>query len=235
MQLKIFPDRTEFITLADRSNVIPVCMDILADTETPLSALAKVYANHGPVFLLESVEGGERWGRYSFLGASAHQSIRVYRDRVEVENAGPLRQIPHEGDPLSVLRALMAGYRPVSIPGLPRFWGGMVGYIAYEFVSFFEAIPNAYPEHLPLAHFIIPDRLFIFDNIKHTLTLVAYAFLDGKDPQDAYDEALRAVAEMRALLAQPLSEPPIFPEEPFELTPRVAPDAFRAQVSRIKE
>lgn len=235
MQLKIFPDRTEFIALADRSNVIPVCMDILADTETPLSALAKVYANHGPVFLLESVEGGERWGRYSFLGASAHQSIRVYRDRVEVENAGPLRQIPHEGDPLSVLRALMAGYRPVSIPGLPRFWGGMVGYIAYEFVSFFEAIPNAYPEHLPLAHFIIPDRLFIFDNIKHTLTLVAYAFLDGKDPQDAYDEALRAVAEMRALLAQPLSEPPIFPEGPFELTPRVAPGAFRAQVSRIKE
>ncbi len=235
MQLKIFPDRTEFIALADRSNVIPVCMDILADTETPLSALAKVYANHGPVFLLESVEGGERWGRYSFLGASAHQSIRVYRDRVEVENAGPLRQIPHEGDPLSVLRALMAGYRPVSIPGLPRFWGGMVGYFAYEFVSFFEAIPNAYPEHLPLAHFIIPDRLFIFDNIKHTLTLVAYAFLDGRDPKEAYDEALRSVADMRALLAHPLSEPPIFPEGPFELTPRVAPDAFRAQVSRIKE
>jgi len=235
MQLKIFPDRTEFVALADRSNVIPVCMDILADTETPLSALAKVYANHGPVFLLESVEGGERWGRYSFLGASAHQSIRVYRDRVEVENAGPLQQITHEGDPLSVLRALMAGYRPVSIPGLPRFWGGMVGYIAYEFVSFFEAIPNAYPDHLPLAHFIIPDRLFIFDNIKHTLTLVAYAFLDGRDPQDAYDEALHAVAEMRALLAHPLSEPPIFPEGPFELTPRVAPDTFRAQVSRIKE
>ena len=235
MQLKVFPERAEFVNLADRSNVIPVCMDILADTETPLSALAKVYSDKGPVFLLESVEGGERWGRYSFLGASAHSSIRVYRDRVEVENAGPLRKVFHEGDPLAVLRSLMSGYRPVSIPGLPRFWGGMVGYMAYEFVSFFEEISNNYPEGLPLAHFVIPDRLFIFDNIRHTLTLVAYAFLDGKDPNEAYDEALLSVGEMRALLAQPLCEPPRLPEGPFELIPRVAPDAFRSQVARIKE
>ena len=235
MQLKVFPERAEFLELAGRSNVIPVCMDILADTETPLSALAKVYSDRGPVFLLESVEGGERWGRYSFLAASAHSRIRVYRDCVEGENAGPLRTIDHEGDPLAVLRSLMAAYRPVSIPGLPRFWGGMVGYIAYEFVSFFEKIPNNYPEDLPLAHFVIPDRLFIFDNIRHTLTLVAYAFLDGKDPQQAYDEALLSVGEMRALLVQPLHEPAMRPEGPFELKPRVTPDAFRSQVTRIKE
>ncbi len=235
MQLKVFPERTEFIDLAGRSNVIPVCMDILADTETPLSALAKVYSDKGPVFLLESVEGGERWGRYSFLGVSAHSSIRVFRDRVEVENAGPVRNIAHQGDPLSVLRSLMVAYRPVSIPGLPRFWGGMVGYFAYEFVSFFEEIPNNYPEDLPLAHFVIPDRLFIFDNIRHTLTLVAYAFLDGKDPQEAYDEAFLALGAMRRMLAQPLCEPPMLPEGPFHLNPRVAPDLFRSHVARIKD
>ncbi len=223
------------MNMADRGNVIPVCMDILADTETPLSALAKVYSGKGPVFLLESVEGGERWGRYSFLGASAHSSIRVYRDKVEVENDGPLREIPHHGDPLPILRGVMEAYRPVSLPGLPRFWGGMVGYFAYEFVSFFEEIPNRYPDDLPLAHFVIPDRLFIFDNIRHTLTLVAYAFLNGKGPEDTYEEALRSLSGMQDLLAQPLSEPRMLPQGPYRLEPRVAPEAFRDQVTRIKD
>jgi anthranilate synthase component 1 len=235
MQLKVFPEKAEFMNLAERSNVIPVCMDILADTETPLSALAKVYSGKGPVFLLESVEGGERWGRYSFLGASAYCSIRVYRNRVEVENAAPVQAIPHHGDPLPILRSLMALYRPVSIPGLPRFWGGMVGYFAYEFVSFFEEIPNSYPEDLPLAHFVIPDRLFIFDNIRHTLTLVAYAFLDGKKPEETYEEALLSLGAMRKLLTQPLSEPRMPSQGPYQLESRVAPEAFRSHVARIKD
>ena len=140
MRLRVFPDKREFLSLADRGNVIPVSMDILADTETPLSALAKVYSGKGPVFLLESVEGGERWGRYSFLGASTHCDIRVYREKVEVENGGSLQTLPHHNDPLPVLRSILEGFRPVSLPGLPRFWGGMVGYLAYEFVSFFENI-----------------------------------------------------------------------------------------------
>ena len=235
MRLKEFPEKMEFMDLAGQGNVIPVCMDILADTETPLSALAKVYSGKGPVFLLESVEGGERWGRYSFLGASAHSNIRVYRDKVEVENSGPVREVPHHGDPLPVLRSLMADYRPVTLPGLPRFWGGMVGYFAYEFVSFFENIPNHYPDDLPLAHFVIPDRLFIFDNLRHTLTLVAYAFLNGKEPEHAYEEALRSLGAMRDDLAQPLPEPAMLPQGPYRLEPRVDPEAFRSQVTRIKD
>ena len=101
MQLRVFPEKAEFMNLAGRGNVIPVCMDILADTETPLSALAKVYSGKGPVFLLESVEGGERWGRYSFLGASAQSNIRVYRDKVEVENDGPASGNPSPWRPAS--------------------------------------------------------------------------------------------------------------------------------------
>ena len=235
MRLRVFPEKSDFINLAGRGNVIPVCMDILADTETPLSALAKVYSGAGPVFLFESVEGGERWGRYSFLGASAQSSIRVYRDKVALEADGEVRAILHHGDPLPVLRSIMADYRPVSLPGLPRFWGGMVGYFAYEFVSFFENIPNHYPDDLPLAHFFIPDRLFIFDNIRHTLTLVAYAFLDGKKPPDAYEEALLSLREMRDLLAQPLVEPRMLAHGPYRLQPRLDPEAFRSQVARIKD
>ncbi|HQN17606.1 MAG TPA: anthranilate synthase component I family protein [Syntrophobacteraceae bacterium] len=235
MRLRVFPEKSEFMNRVGLGNVIPVSMDILADTETPLSALAKIYSGKGPVFLLESVEGGERWGRYSFLGASAQCSVRVYREKVELEENGSLRVIPHHGDPLPVLRSLMAGYRPVSFPGLPRFWGGMVGYLAYEFVSFFENIPNAYPEDRPLAHFVIPDRLFIFDNIRHTLTLVAYTFLDGKKPSEAYEEALVSLADMQDLLTQPLVEPRMLTQGPYRLGPRVDPDAFRSQVARIKE
>jgi anthranilate synthase component 1 len=235
MRLRVFPEQAEFKDLADRGNVIPVCMDILADTETPLSALAKVYRGEGPVFLLESVEGGERWGRYSFLGASAQTNIRVYRDKVAVEAGGTVREFTHHGDPLPILRSIMADYRPVSLPGLPRFWGGMVGYFAYEFVSFFEDISNRYPDNLPLAHFFIPDRLFIFDNIRHTLTLVAYAFLDGKKPSEAYEGALNSLNAMRNQLAQPLLEPRMINRGPYRLEPRVAPEVFRSQVARIKD
>ncbi|MFP5213973.1 MAG: chorismate-binding protein, partial [Acidobacteriota bacterium] len=235
MKLGMYPEREEFGRLAGRGNLIPVCMDILADTETPLSALAKVYRGEGPVFLLESVEGGERWGRYSFLGASARASVRVYRDVVEIEEEGSTVRIEHRGDPLAVLRSLMARYKPVSLPGLPRFWGGMVGYLTYESVSFFENIPNTCSADEVLAQFVVPDQLFIFDNLRHTLTLVAYAFLDGADPERAYDSALEALEGMVATLERPLPTPAPLSGGPFGIKPVVSSDAFRSQVSRIKE
>jgi len=180
MQLSRFPDRETFQKLSQNHNVIPVCMEILADTETPVSLLKKFYKN-GPVFLLESVEGGERWGRYSFLGTSARSHILVYGNRVEVHDNGACRKIDHHGQPLKILRDLMRPYNPAMIKGLPRFWGGMVGYLTYEMVSFFEKIPHRWPEQKPLAHFIIPDELIIFDNIQNTLKAVVISFTDGSE------------------------------------------------------
>ena len=236
MKLKLYPDKDEFRRLADKGNLVPVCLDLLADTETPLSALAKMYHGDGPAFLLESVEGGERWGRYSFLGRSARCSIRVYRKKVEVEDGASRQEILHGGDPLAVLRGLMARYRPVSLNGLPRFWGGLVGYFAYESVSFFEAIPNECSDDEVLASFVIPDQLFIFDNIRHTLTLVAYAFLDDDDnPDHAYENALANLGRMQELLAAPLSETYTNSVDHCRLDPRIDPESFRSQVSRIKE
>lgn len=235
MHLRLFPERSEFIKLAAQGNTIPVCLDVLADTETPLSALAKVYRGKGPVFLLESVEGGERWGRYSFLGVSARSSIAVYRDTVVIESSGGRETLPHGGDPLAVLRDLLGRYHPVVLPGLPRFWGGMVGYLSYEFVSFFENIPNRYPEHLPLAHFIIPDQLIIFDNVRHTLTLVACAFLEDGQAEGAYEDALCRLRSLQSSLAQPM--PPFQPtiHHPCQLEPLVDPESFREQVRAIKQ
>ena len=195
---KQFPDKNQFKDMASQKNVIPVCVEILADTETPVSLLREFYKNHDPVFLFESVEGGERWGRYSFLSASARCHIRVYSKHVEIEENGHRKDCPHNGDPLSVLRDMMKQYRPAHFPGLPRFWGGMVGYLTYEMVSFFEAIPNQLPESKPIAHFVIPDELLIFDNIRHTLLVVAISFLSE---EANIDQAFEDVsAKIRSLL-----------------------------------
>ena len=234
MRIKLYPEKDEFLKLAGQGNLVPVCLEILADAETPVSALAKFYHGDGPVFLLESMEGGERWGRYSFLGASAQGQIRVFADRVEVENGTSKQQTPHQGDPLSVLRSLMAKYRPVSLPGLPRFWGGIVGYLSYEMVSFFETIHNLLPADKPLAHFILPDQLLIFDNLRHTITLVAYAFLDGADPSLVYDDCLDRLHGMQATLNQPISIEQRVSIPPCKLKYRIDPESFRSQVARVK-
>jgi anthranilate synthase component I len=235
MQLRLFPEKAEFLHLASQGNTIPVCLEVLADTETPLSALAKIYRGRGPVFLLESVEGGERWGRYSFLGASARSSIRVYRDKVTISSGNRREEVRHMGDPLATLRQVLKAYEPVVLPGLPRFWGGMVGYLTYEFVSFFEKIPNHYPEDLPLAHFIVPDQLIIFDNIQHTLMLVACTFLEDGPAEAAYDKALSSLKELHGLLCQTLPAPQGPPSHDCQLHSPVAPEIFRSQVSRIKD
>lgn len=238
IKLRLYPDRDRFCEHAQHGNLIPVCLEFLADTETTVSTLAKIHRENetGPLFLLESVEGGERWGRYSFLCASAHQQVRVYRENVEVENRKSRHLIPHHGDPLSVLRSLLAQYRPVPLPELPRFWGGMVGYLNYEMVSFFEPIPHNWPENQPLAHFIVTDHLFIFDNVRQTLTLVAHAFLED-DPEEAYHQALMKLDAMQAMLSQNskvLTEP-LDTSGLLRIQPSLDEDTFRSQVTRIKK
>ena len=126
-----WPARDEMASLARRGNVVPVCREILADLETPVSAFLKIH--RGPYgFLLESVEGGEKWGRYSFLGT---EPARVFRSRgrtVEVETPGRPPECQTVDDPFEALRRLLATFRPVPVPGLPRFAGGAVGHIGYD-------------------------------------------------------------------------------------------------------
>lgn len=239
MKLRQYPDREQFKQYAQRGNLIPVCLELLADAETPVSALAKIMSAKQPVFLLESVEGGERWGRYSFLGSSAGAEVRVYREAVEVTEGSSTQRIAHHGDPLAVLRSLMAQYHPVASPNLPRFWGGLVGYMTYEMVCFFEAIPHHLPEDQPLAHFLITDQLLIFDNFRHTLTLVAHAFVDEETEVDhAYDEAVARLEAMQATLAQsspPVPRPKADTTEQRQAEATLSAEEFRSQVARVKE
>ncbi len=238
MLINQFPDKENFSRLAREKNVIPVCAEILADTETPVSLLKKIYDNdQGPVFLFESVEGGERWGRYSFLSASARCHVRVFPQVVEVEENGTRRDIPHDGDPLSILRDLMSGYQPAQMPGLPRFWGGMVGYLTYEMVSFFEPlIPNQLPADQPMAHFIISDELLIFDNIRHTLLCVAISFTEqARDAEGAYEKAKARLNALLKKIRENISENGVAIPGEFALKPLREDEAYRSLVQKAKE
>ena len=240
MLLRKFPDRDQFLRLAQSANVVPVCAEILADTQTPVSLLRAFYQEQGPIFLFESVEGGERWGRYSFLGTAARTHIRVFRDEVVTLEDGESRRIAHHGDPLAVLKELMAGYRPAEMSELPRFWGGMVGYLTYEMVSFFENIPNQFPAEKPLAHFIVPSELLVFDNIRHTLLVIAPAFTeDARDAanglETVYESARERIESMLARMERPAALSTQASATQATLATPVDAELFRSKVRCVKD
>ncbi len=237
MLLKSFPDKKKFREIASQANVVPVCAEILADAETPVSLLAKFYSENSSFFLLESVEGGERWARYSFLGLSARVRVEVFRENVEISGISGKKIIPHNGDPLGVLRDLMKDYRAPEIAELPRFWGGLVGYLTYEMVSFFEKIPNRLPAEKPMASFIIPDSLMIFDNVKHTITCVAIAFTEGEEDLDRlYEKASERISEIIRTLETPKNIENIKNGvHGLVLKPVISEDDFRHNVEKTKD
>jgi anthranilate synthase component 1 len=241
MRLKAFPGRERFENLARTCNVIPVCREILADMETPVSLLkkccdAKDQGAREPVFLLESVEGGEKWGRYSFLGISARADVRVFTDWVTISENGRKEDHPHGGDPLATLRGFMNRFRPAEMPELPRFWGGLVGYLTYEMVSFFERIPNRLPEDVPLAHFIVCDELLIFDNVRNTMTCVAIAFTeDGQDPGKAHADAVTRLDAMERRMGTPTAASSQISGGGPSIVPLLEEQAFRDQVVAVKD
>ncbi len=238
MLLNKFPSQDEYRSFIKKNNnVIPVCAEILADMETPVSLLKKQYNDQGPVFLFESVEGGERWGRYSFLGFSAKAQIEVYKTLVKINQDGQEQIIDHQGAPLKVLKNLMDHYKPAQIDQLPRFWGGLVGYITYEMVSFFENIPNNWPKDQPLASFIIPDEIIIFDNLKNTLMAVIITFPDNKEnPDEIFSKAntrLKKMLEMLNITSAQKKESKN--HHKFQMKPKLSSQEFRKRVEIVKQ
>ncbi|MBN1959262.1 MAG: anthranilate synthase component I [Desulfuromonadales bacterium] len=202
-----YPSENDFHHLAREGNLIPVYREILADMETPVSAFRKI-DDGVSAFLLESIEGGEKWARYSFLGSGPS---RVYRCRgryFEVVSAGVVVESGEVDDPIEKLRQLMAVYRPVEVEGLPRFFGGAVGYLGYDMVRFIEDLPDSNPRQIGGwdACFMLTERLLIFDNMRQKIKLVSNVHLkEGEDPAAAYRHAQQQINEMLELLRQPLA------------------------------
>jgi len=173
--MEVYPSFAGFKRLADGAvNIIPVSCEILADLETPVSAYRKVVGSK-PGFLLESVEGGEKVGRYSFLGTNPGAVIRTKNSRIEIEENG--RTLIKEGNPLSFLREYLRRFKSASDPTLPRFSGGLVGYFAYDVVRFLERLPDNKPDLLdvPDIQVFLADTLLVFDHLRQRLKVITYA------------------------------------------------------------
>lgn len=235
----------EFRSFASRGNLIPLYREILADLETPVSAFTKI--DHGPsAYLFESIEGGEKWARYSFLGSGSPILIQGRNGRVCVEKAGKILQedfysLKEGTSPLDRLQAIMVRYQPVLVPGLPRFVGGAVGYLGYEVIRYFEDITeiqktdNGFPDFA----FLITDTLLIFDNVAQTIKVVANAHIERSKPsglRKAYKDAVGRIEALIRRLQRPLKKtlsrrrrtPPTF-------TSNMSRPVFQKMVVRTKE
>lgn len=202
------PNRTEFKKLAKQHNLIPVYREIIADVDTPVSAFLKLGESEHS-FLLESVEGGERLARYSFLGNNPYLVVTCQGGQVEVTN-GNKREVRSCSDPLQVVEDILAGYKPAELEGLPPFFGGAVGYIGYDAIRYFERIPGQARDDLALPEmvFIFTDTILIFDHLKHKIKVVANAHVNG-DTNKVYDEAIQKIDYIVGKLRQPFSFRPL--------------------------
>lgn len=234
-----FPSKDNFLQLTRLGNLIPVYREILADMETPVSAFRKIDDGHN-AFLLESIEGGEKWARYSFLGSGPVRVFRCRGNTFEVLFNGKLEITGEAEDPLEYLRTLMAVYQPVEVEGLPLFFGGAVGYLGYDMVRFIETLPDSNPRLIGGwdACFMLTERVIIFDNMRQKVKVVCNVHLrDGDDPGQAYADAQQQIDELINQLRQPLTyaEPLTSEPEPLELVPNFTRTDFTAAVERCKE
>jgi len=204
------PPLDEFLKFATQGNLIPVTRRILADLETPLSAYRKI-RGQGESFLFESVEGGEHIGRYSFVGCNPRAVIRQDGAHVQMIENGRVTETAVVGkdvkDGLEVVERVMKKFRAVAVPGLPRFTGGAVGFIGYEFIHDVEPVVPRPPQDelkTPVMYFLVADQLLIFDRVQQTITILVNAVLEDTDnPAEAYENATSEIDRILALLEQP--------------------------------
>jgi anthranilate synthase component 1 len=232
------PSFAEFEKLAQKGNLIPVYQEILADLETPVSVLMKLQ-NKDHVYLLESVEGGEKWGRYSFLGTDAGVVFKVHGDKVIIEEKGRITTREHKGNPLSGLRDLLDRYKPVAIPGLPRFYGGAVGFLGYEMVRYFEKLPPSLPDDLNLdeAVFVVSDSLMIFDNVRHTIKVVACAYTEDTDSlEESYAASCKKIEAMIETITEAASHKTATATgSRVNFESNMTPEQYKAAIEKAKE
>ena len=234
-----YPTLKEFMEKSKKGNLIPVYKEILADFETPVSAFTKIDTGDY-AYLLESAERGERLGRYSFLGSNPSLIFKSKGKRVEILREGKKR-IKEAADPLLVLKDLMANYKFVPSKGLPRFVGGMVGYLSYDMVRFFEILPDENPDDLSLpdAIFLLTDTLLIFDHLEHKIKVISNAYVK-KNPKKAYQEATKKIENLIVRLKGSI-KPEIKPvnrrdrDKKLQIKSNFTKESFKRRVKKAKE
>lgn len=196
------PSLEEFKRCAEQGNLIPVYKEIVADLDTPVSAYMKIRGGDYS-FLLESVEGGEKWARYCFLGCDPTLIVSTKGNTFSIQDNGREETGQVEGEnPLAVIKRILAKYKPVPVGGLPRFTGGAVGFIGYDMVRYFENLPDQTEDDLdvPDSLFVITDTLLIFDNVSQTIKIVSNAFYEGGDLDRLYHQTIEEIESLEKKL-----------------------------------
>lgn len=200
--MNYFPSFETFCEFAEKGLLVPVYRQLVSDTLTPVSAYVRL-ESLSDSFLFESVIGGEKVGRYSFVGSGPFLQIQAFGNRVEIKRGDEV-EAKQSDDPLAELEQLLEEYKAVQVPGLPRFCGGAVGYAGYDVVRYVENLPNAPTDdrNLPDLSFAFYDRMVVFDQINKTIKVVAYARTDNTDLRAEYDATCRRVDEVVQQLQQ---------------------------------
>lgn len=192
----VVPSFSDFKQMATQGNLIPIFDEIHYDLEAPLSAFRKIDDGKSS-FLLESVEGGEKWGRYSFLGSGSSHLFRSKGEDFEILKNGKVVQTGKVKDPLRALEEFMGTYRPVLYDDLPRFSGGAVGYLSYDVVRSLERIPEQLKQDIDLydCSFMITDTLLVFDNLRKKIKIIINVFLDNRQSPQLIETAYQKAQE----------------------------------------
>jgi len=198
-----FPDRNEFLRLAKKGNLIPVYKEIPMEGRTPASSFLNIRKGRYS-YLLESAEGEEKIARYSFLGSDPSVVFKTKGRDIEIIERGKARRFRTARDPLYEIQRFMRRFKFVGIKGLPRFCGGLVGYIGYDMVRFFEDIPDKNIDDLkaPDSIFVLTDTLVIFDHASGRIKIVSNAEVKGR-PSRVYDEAVKKIEKIAGTLSLP--------------------------------
>jgi anthranilate synthase component I len=230
----------QFEKLAADAGLVPVFREIVADLDTPLTIFAKVAGDHPHAFLFESLEGGEKWGRYSFIGLEPLATFSSRGREVTIERGGETVRLQRE-DPIAAIKELLASFRACNTDYLPRFFGGAVGFLGYDMVRFMERLPQENPplEGLPDSFFMVPRQVLVYDNLRQTLTIVDAVEIDrGKTPAALYREAMARIDVMVDRIKQPLANDFVTGAasgRKHEFTSNMPGEAFQEIVRRAKE
>lgn len=238
----ISPSYEQFLEHLEHGNLIPVWEEVLVDYDTPVSVFRKIESPEYS-FLLESVEGGDKWARYSFMGTEPSVVFRSKGRSIEIMRAdGGTEALT--GDPILALRDLLSRYRPVSCEELPRFHGGAVGYFGYDMVRFIEDIPDTSPDELDLwdSIYMIMDTVLAFDNVTNKIKIISNAYVpDAENAKEEYEKSLAKIAKIKGKLKSSLDETFTngisegVSEEEFKLESNFEVGQFKEAVLRTKE
>ena len=232
----VTPNLQEFLRLAKRHDLIPVVKPLMADLETPVSAFLRVAASDPEAFMLESVEGGENVGRYTFIGIRPYKKIVAHGKRITTYVG---RKVEHsEGDIFELLRDSLAGHSPARLPGLPPFTSGAVGFFSYDAVRLIERLPELAKNELgiPEACLMFFDTVLAFDHVKKEILLIATADMQRQKPRAAYADAQRRILEIERRLAKPLPKTKRKAiRGKLQLRPRTVKKDFLAAVRRVQQ